>query len=534
MRRSAIIALFATITSLFIVFGHANAQENELSFSLSPAIVEIVGEPGDLIESSVIFSNGGDLPTAGFLESDPLVPIDNIVDQARRSEFDASSWIEIDTRTVAFEAGVQKEVPFVINIPETANPGGHYALVTLKPGVIQGSVEDTVIIPELSASIFITVAGEINEQADIVDEDIKIGSVIRGRTVKLSFRIRNTGNVHILPAPRLIINKDDKPIEIFSLQPQLILPNTEKAFEIEWPADVDFGAYGIRVETTYGSESIPLNTPIYSFNVVPNFLQLVLYGLIASTIVWLIVKRKNIPRTIAVLRGHAHIRSRSYKRSGGDESLPKDKTDVRTLDEIAAEIERQERQPILGLPDRSDSKESDEITDLTQRTPAAKKPATKPKVISKTRLKDPDKTTFITQTSASTIVREASPFFDPEAAEEQPAVKIPVQEHEDKPAKPVKRKTPATKKSTTAKKTAKKKAPAKKAVATKKATPKKTATKTAKKTAKTTVVKTPAKKKPASKKATPAKKTTKKTKTTTKKTKTAPKKKSTTKKTAKK
>jgi hypothetical protein len=521
--KSLHILLTGLLINMFIA-GLATAQQaQQLGFAVSPAIFEVGGDPGDVVEGAVTFQNTSDFPVAGFISSDTLVPIDNIIDQARRSQFDASSWIEFDETSLAFDQNADIEVDFKVAIPEDANPGAHYALITLRPGAIQNESTDTLIAPELSASVFITVSGEINESAELIEDDLQLPNLTRNTSNKINFRVRNVGNVHILPSPKVTILKDGKPVEIFTLQPQLILPNTEKTFEVDWETNVDFGRYSVQAELVYGNESIPLASSEYEFLVLPNLMQIFLLVLLLPIVIFVLLKRKNIPRTMAVLRGHANFNSKNYSRPSGSEDLPKPTQGTRTIDEIADEIEKTPN--ILGYPDISD----EDFFEENKETPANKKPKQpKPdqptKVISKTRIQEESKTTFITQTSASTIVRERSPFFDPETDEPQEAKKIEVKHATDSKPKAAHEKTKKkpTKKAAAKKKTpSKKKAPAKKV--TKKTTVKKPA-KTTKTSPKKAANKKPVAKKPVTKKATMKKKSTTK-KTTAKKSSTAVKKK---------
>lgn len=474
----------------------AEVDQSALELGLSPAIVEIALHPGDSSPASVIYANTGARPIAATIVTDTLIPIDNVIDQGKRSQFDASSWIELETPTMIIDAGKQETVNFVINVPEDANPGGHYALITLKPGIIQGSNSgDTIILPEISASMFITVAGEIQELAEIVEDDLQISNLTRGRDNKINFRIRNIGNVHILPSPHLTILKDSKPIEVFSLQPQLILPNTEKTFEVTWPTDVSFGKYSLQAELTYGNQSIPLSSAQYEFLVLPSITQFVLLGLLSPFLLLLIFRYKNIPRMMAVLRGHANYSGSGskFKFKSDDTTLPKPSQESQPISDIAKEIERQPQ--ILGLPDdHSDSHLEEAPPKPKSPTPAkaTAKSRKKPKILSRNKIEQNNKTTHITQTEASTIIREKSPFYDPDDEPIEPSrvITIDVSHDDDLPEKkspPVKtppkkevpqKKTPANKplkrtttkrKSSTAKKvSAKKNATSKKKSVTKK------------------------------------------------------------------
>ena len=508
-----LIVTLSGILLTVVAFAPADAQTQELQLSVSPAVFEVVGDPGATINGEVTFTNNHDSPVAGFITTQALVPIDNIVDQARRSQFDASAWLDIAVPMLAFEPQSRQTVAFTIAIPEDANPGSHYALLTLKPGIIQNETDVTTIFPELSASIFITVSGDIVEDAELIAEDLHIGNLTRKTDNQLSFRIRNTGNVHILPSPRLSILKGDKPIEIFSLQPQLILPNTEKVFFVDWDTDVDFGRYSLRAESTYGTAGIPLSMQAHQFLVLPNFLQLFAVFLLLPGLVFLILKRRNIPRMLAVLRGHANYSGKKYKDHAGAEDLPASPDNARTVGEIAQEIEKSPS--ILGLPseDYLNQVSSDAIA--TKPASTAVKP-TPTKLISKTKVDDHDKTTFITQTTASTIVRERSPFYDPDQDEPKPAKKIPIQLHEDIEEPEASAKKPPTTMKAKAKKTIAPSAKKKTKSPTKKTKPAKKVATNKKAPKSTAVIKSP-KKSTAKPKSTPKPKTKpiKKKKTTT-------------------
>ncbi len=134
--------IFSTLIGVAVTFAaprpvSAESDGSQLSFSVAPAIFEVVAEPGKTTEASLTFANNSDQPAAAVVEAESLIPVDNLVDQLRRGEFDAASWIELEQENLVFEANAHQEVNFTIDVPELANPGNHYAVITLKPGLIE-------------------------------------------------------------------------------------------------------------------------------------------------------------------------------------------------------------------------------------------------------------------------------------------------------------------------------------------------------------------------------------------------------------
>ncbi len=382
----------------------AQSQTSDINFSLSPAILELVADPGDIFTSSLSFVNQSSHPTAGHLSANSFIPIDTIVDQTKRSQFDASSWISIKNPDQIFAPSTEHSVDFTVSVPPQAEAGSHYTLITLKPGVVADDNNSTTVLPEISASIFITVTGSLNEKAELISDFDQISRVYRNKSTKLSFRIRNTGNVHILPSPKISILKNNKRIKVFNMTPQLILPNTEKTFSINWnDVGVNFGSYTMQAELTYGSENIPLASSPHKFLVLPSlfYMFLVLTSSILGII--LLIKRRNIPRMIAVLKGNANFSSGKFKRNPGPEDLPHKAKAASPITEVIVAFEHPS--DILGLEDSQRSERRSNEESKPRKT--IKQKRVRPKIISTSLNNDASKTTFITQTESSTIVREA-------------------------------------------------------------------------------------------------------------------------------
>ena len=436
------LTLLATGAILMIHVHEVVAQEqppSQTGLALRPAIVEVAGNPGTSSSHKLFVENTSDRALAVQLEAQTLLPLDPIVDGDRRSEFDASSWIEVNSTDRLFDTGEVEEITFTVAIPEDANAGGHYAILALRPLSAQSDAQATNSVPEIGVAVFITVAGDIVEEAALQTDNLIGARVAQGSTQKLSFDIANTGNVHILPSPRITITKDGKTVEVLTLQPQVVLPNTEKTFTAEWAAEAGYGQYAARAELTYGNQSIPLSSTEQSFWVVPPILAIiaVLAGL--TLLSSMLIFRKNIPRSIAVLRGYAHGGVGPYRTKSAASSKHSKPT---AQPEYKVPKHAPPKPVILGLPSdnlqdalnllhEEEEEESTKSVDTEETDPKKQiaRPVTplNPRAIDKNSIK----TTHITQTKSSTIVREAHSKLAKEPKSK--TIKIPVTHHDELP-----------------------------------------------------------------------------------------------------
>ena len=495
----------SVITLLLLAshFGLANAQfDNEqIGFTINPAIVEISADTEKKTTHSFLVETTSLSPVPVTIESKSLIPIDNIIDLERREEFDASKWIDIKEANYILEPNKPIEISFDVTVPDNATPGGHYATIAItKLDILdpQSNLGPS-IIPEIGVNVFINVPGEVVEKAELDTAGLARSYIARSNETKFELGVLNRGNVHFTASPTLTIRDGEKLIEKIVLPPQLILPNTVKSFDALWDADASFGKYQIEAELVYGNTSTLLKSQPTELWVGPNIAQLLGLLLVAVFILTLIIKWRNVPRMINVLRGRATFGVAQYKGHSGADDLPKVGKDTQSISEIAREIEQTPN--ILGLQDTTDESFCEENKRETHESidPPKSKPQVKPEIISQTRVTDQDKVTYITQTSGSTIVRESSPFYTPEKETVSEPKKIAVLHHDELVSKPTETTKPAP--------AAKKKAPTKKKAQTKqvkskgakvvknKATAKKTTSKAPPKSKKS-APKTSAKKKP--------------------------------------
>jgi len=189
--RKIFIAIFTIILGL-LYFTPILAQEmDQLTLSITPPLIKNNVNPGQIWQSTVKlvnnnpkeidvyvqvadFKSGQEVGTVKFIQS---------ADESEEiSKHLLSQWITIEAESMTIPAFQSKEIPFRINVPLDAEPGGHYAaiLAGTKPPEekIRGS---TIKISSLLASlILLNVGGEVIEKGDFWGKDKGIITINHG------------------------------------------------------------------------------------------------------------------------------------------------------------------------------------------------------------------------------------------------------------------------------------------------------------------------------------------------------------------
>ena len=438
------------------IVGEAEAQADQ-GLTIRPAIIELDLDPKQVTTNTINFQNSSEDPLAVQVYVSNFIPLDEEIDSSKREQFDASKWIDVDKADHVLAPGQTKQLEITIEVPNKVSPGTHFAYVNFRILTLATAPTAPIsIVPQLATTIIINIPGDT---VDLLELDLPSDnqtSVIRNNELPISFTINNLGNVHQAIEPRVAILQNGQLVERLSLGPKLIVPNTKKQINYQWPANVNYGHYQYQIEFTYGSESIPLSSTPVDFRVVPYGWQLGLLGVIALALLFLAVKVKNIPNTLRVLFGKDQI-SKAAK-------LPAPSR-FKRLKALKDRASARSSSKTVNRP--ATPRTTSETVDLTPPKPSESlsvlpnKPAKQPKRASKKQAPKPEKQTktTIVQTPSTTIVREEAI----EVSEQEPRrIKIKIIEDSTKPTKPPaksnKKSTNRTKKNTkkAAKKTTKK------------------------------------------------------------------------------
>ncbi|MEX0934637.1 MAG: hypothetical protein WDZ42_02435 [Candidatus Saccharimonadales bacterium] len=317
MKKSLNIALLIlTIISYPSLVLSQNNSEIENSsrtgLSVSPAIFEMVVSPGEIGTQTIYISNISDQPTPFITSVENLHLAENLINPSLSNNFNASSWISLPNPYHILDSTEQRSIEVVVEVPDTAEPGGHYASIVLRP-LEEVSSDDTGarIVPQIGVIAFITVPGDTDTEFSVDKPSVNL--INSSSEIDIDINFRNTGNIHILPTAKTeiksILGSADHQINI---APRVVLPNTTKISTATWDDPPIIGAYSAQVIGSYGSDQTSLVSDKSYFIIIrwlPLFASILLV-VIAS--IFILKTHKRWPRAYRAFVAGSHI-SKSEK-----------------------------------------------------------------------------------------------------------------------------------------------------------------------------------------------------------------------------
>jgi hypothetical protein len=253
--------------------------ENEIKLFVSPEMFELEVKRGQVFEDKIKISNKSEAPvpievmitnfsaqeesgTMTFFEE----PIKRVGEEDDIS-YNPRKWIKIENPNFILDSNETEEVKFKIEIPENAEPGGHYAVALFEPklpsfyfekGAVQaipkigvlflfsvkvegleGSAEPPTIV-ELSIpeKFHLKKIEEILFRAVRAAEKEKF-SIVETSHLPFTLSIKNNDIYHIKPEGKLVISRiDGKIVGETEIKETTILPGKIRKFPVEFQPDL--------------------------------------------------------------------------------------------------------------------------------------------------------------------------------------------------------------------------------------------------------------------------------------------------------
>lgn len=236
-------------------------------------------------------------------------------------------WLTLVPNSQTVAAGATGTVNVVIEVPEDALPGGHYAMVIHQPdlGKAQANqdAKSTSINQRVGTLLYVVVDGPLVEEAFI--RDLKIPNFQEYGPVPYQFKIDNDSDTHI--SPKLTFNVYNiwgKRIFSEPIGSKNIFPKDSRSFdEGTWERIWGFGRYKGEVVAVYGSSSATKMSAVF-FWLFPLKLAMAI-GLGILTLIGIFVS----------VRRHLIHRSQDQSKR------------VRELEETVARMEREKTPPTV-------------------------------------------------------------------------------------------------------------------------------------------------------------------------------------------
>lgn len=280
LNHRAVLRFFVMIALGFCLYpSFANA------ITITPARFEISGNPGETLDQEMLLINETDA-TETFYSS-----FLNFEAQGESGtpafvepKEGLGTWMSTEISSITLVPGQQKIIPFKINIPANAEPGGHFAVIFWGTTPPAGGGSGVSVGAQTGTLVLLSVNGDVKEEAGLLNFNT-VGKIFFYNTLPVSFeyRFRNDGGDRVKPQGKITIrNTVFFPTDYLNANPVEgnVLPNSTRKINVDWQkykhpedyeapkgafskfwSDVKYqwknfavGLYSAKLSLTYGTE----------------------------------------------------------------------------------------------------------------------------------------------------------------------------------------------------------------------------------------------------------------------------------------
>lgn len=242
-----------------------NSAESVGLMAIPPRIGEdgsLVVKPGGTVQLEARVRNTSDRSvTVRTITEDFIIGDDGVtpvpVSELTSSRWSASQWIQIPQATRDIPPGEAATIPFVVQVPSDALPGGRYTMLMHQvEGATGGAAGSstggqTGINQRVGTLVYLRVEGPVTEDANI--RNLLVPSLVEYGPVPVSFEVENLSDIHIRPTATVVINDwFGREIDRLSVDSKNVFPLSNRPFEVSWEHLWGFGRYTVMVEASYG------------------------------------------------------------------------------------------------------------------------------------------------------------------------------------------------------------------------------------------------------------------------------------------
>lgn len=303
------ILLFLIFNFAFLTFAlQAKAQSVVRLIAMPPRVEGLSGGPGDVVTTQVKIKNAGSEEivikpeTVDFIvqdkEGQPVFLSEEVTEHENR--WAMSRWMTVSPTQFILNPGETRNLDLLIVIPEDAIAGGRYAAVIYRPDTeaVVGEDSGSQITPSVAALVYLTVEGDINEDARVTRLDVPRFSEFG--PIDFQTEISNFSEIHINPKASInVYNLFNQLSTRLNIEEQNIFPGQARIYTNTWDQKWLFGRFKAELTGSYGTQGQTIQAVTY-FWVVP--WKVILAGLLAITFVTLsavyLKKKSDTPTTL--------------------------------------------------------------------------------------------------------------------------------------------------------------------------------------------------------------------------------------------
>ena len=261
--RKAIFILIALAAGLLVLPSESRAV------TVGPAKIEYKTDPGDTISGTIFILNEGQKEQTFYAAFEKFTEVDGQKKFLPTEESELANWFKME-KSATLKAGEQKEIPFTIEVPKNAPPGGHFAVIWW--GTAPPDAKQVAIVTRAGILVFLRVSGDVNEKGEVVEFSLS-GEKFFVFKLPEDFIVnfKNQGNTYLKPRGELTIkNIFGSAIASFKInsKERIIFPENTQLLDVAKKFDKPpfaFGLYKAELALQWGEKQNDITKTISLF-----------------------------------------------------------------------------------------------------------------------------------------------------------------------------------------------------------------------------------------------------------------------------
>jgi len=303
---------FIPVTILIIggiIFGQTVFSQGG-GVGISPLTFELTANPGDVIENQVKVYNPSDATVGIRMEVEDFTVEGEIghvkIEPAGTETYSLTKWVKMEPMEFVLNPAEQRFVKFTINIPENAEPGGHYGSVLARTtAVIGGEYVGAAVAGRVGALVLLSVAGEVEENLTI--KDFSAPRYSEYGPIPFTLRFENKGTVHVKPKGFVTVtNWFGRKVADIEIPQRNVLPDSirviDTALNKKW---LWAGKYTATLTGSYGVSNTHLVPAVITFWAFPWKVGIII---LAVLVFFILTRRRWLAAFKVLVRGERVVK----------------------------------------------------------------------------------------------------------------------------------------------------------------------------------------------------------------------------------
>ncbi len=173
--------------------------------TVGPAKIEYKVNPGEKISDKLFLYNETEQTQTYYASFEKFTIENNEMKFLSGEPTELPNWFKME-RSVTLKPKEQKEIPFTIEIPPDAPPGGHFAVIWWGTGAPTKEAGQVGVVARAGILVFLQVSGQVNEKGSIVEFSLPGKKFIVFKfPEEFLLKFKNEGNTYLKPKGEIVV-----------------------------------------------------------------------------------------------------------------------------------------------------------------------------------------------------------------------------------------------------------------------------------------------------------------------------------------